>query len=685
LTSNDCLGVFAEDIMKTIGVILDKQSQVLHNVSSQYKIKKQLVNHCGLVLPKEVVLGFTYEEDLMDGAETVNRVKATAQFVPFKESLVQLLSNKEVFDMIMKEEEKIEDGVLRSAKDGQIYLNHPIVRKYKNSLIFEMYEDDCEFVNPLGSHVKTHKMTNIYWSLLNLPPEVRSALKSIFLLGCMKAKYIKEFGFEAVLKDFISAIIELESDAGLTLNIHSKDYVFHGTLLCGSGDGLALNWLGGFKEAIGLALKPCRNCKLTREEMESVFLECDMPLRNLQDHNEQLAKVMDPSLTQKERDTVSTDTGIVKSSVLSKIKSFDITTCLPQDGMHNLVEGILERHLRKIIYQFIEVDEIMSYEDLNRRIKTFPIPNAYIDNKPSIIDRKHVTDGTLRQSASQLLCLLVIMPFIFADVVEEDNLFFQNYQLLSQICQNLLAYEVKKESIPMLQTLISIHNQRFKHHYGRMIPKCHFATHAPSVIVNFGPTRETWTMRYEARHAWFAKVASASNNFKNLEKTLATRHQIHKCVDFHFGDHNAQVLGDKLFKIVPGKVVESKNYVLGKAVRKLFNQTDEVTLNGVSTAFFKNFEIKLKSILLVKNTEHELPQFGKVSAMFVNGKKLAIVLNLFETETFSYARNAYEVSSTTRYKCVLANEMLTLQNFPLITVSGKSYVVLTYFNRIQWY
>ena len=40
-----------------------------------------------------------------------------------------------------------------------------------------------------------------------------------------------------------------------------------GGLLLWTGDTLANNFIGGFKEGVGGALRPCRQCMATREEI----------------------------------------------------------------------------------------------------------------------------------------------------------------------------------------------------------------------------------------------------------------------------------------------------------------------------------------------------------------------------------------------------------------------------------
>ena len=39
-----------------------------------------------------------------------------------------------------------------------------------------------------------------------------------------------------------------------------------------------------------------------------------------------------------------------------------------------------------------------------------------------------------------------------------------------------------------------------------------------------------WCMRYEAKHAYFKHLAQVTGNFKNIMKTLSTRHQHYMCL-----------------------------------------------------------------------------------------------------------------------------------------------------------
>ena len=49
------------------------------------------------------------------------------------------------------------------------------------------------------------------------------------------------------------------------------------------------------------------------------------------------------------------------------------------------------------------------------------------------------------------------------------------------------------------------------------------------IFNRFGPLRQHWTMRFEAKHSYFKKITQSVGNFINLPYTLAMRHQKLQC------------------------------------------------------------------------------------------------------------------------------------------------------------
>ncbi len=64
------------------------------------------------------------------------------------------------------------DGIMRDICDGS-YMREVRAELGVNDIYLELilYMDDIEVVNPIGSHVKKHKVTMIYFTIANIPPE----------------------------------------------------------------------------------------------------------------------------------------------------------------------------------------------------------------------------------------------------------------------------------------------------------------------------------------------------------------------------------------------------------------------------------------------------------------------------------------------------------------------------------
>lgn len=72
-----------------------------------------------------------------------------------------------------------------------------------NILVFQIYMDEIDLANSLGSKKGKHKVSIFYWILLNLTPIFRSSLKSIMLLGVVNSSLLKERGVETFLQPFL--------------------------------------------------------------------------------------------------------------------------------------------------------------------------------------------------------------------------------------------------------------------------------------------------------------------------------------------------------------------------------------------------------------------------------------------------------------------------------------------------
>ena len=90
--------------------------------------------------------------------------------------------------------------------DGDALKSDPLFRRNNKALQILLNTDDVEIVNPTGSHTKKHKLNMFYYTLANIPPECRSKLHAIQLLGVAKAKHFRKCDPGVLLYNFITCI-----------------------------------------------------------------------------------------------------------------------------------------------------------------------------------------------------------------------------------------------------------------------------------------------------------------------------------------------------------------------------------------------------------------------------------------------------------------------------------------------
>lgn len=665
--------------------------QPLHPTSSHYQIQKQLTNSYQLVQPIEVILGDYYVYKTTNGLRTPVRKIGKAQVVSLKDSLTELLSSAEVRKVLFDPALDIpcKDGVIQSVRDGQFYKTNSLCQQYKRKcLLFQFYYDDVEVVNPLGSYTKTHKLAKFYWTLLNVPEYLRSHLNCINLIGSAKSEALKSLGFSGILKDFLTTIKQMESAEGLAFSICGEDIVFHGTLVCCSADTPAANLLGGFKEGVGQAFRPCRNCMATRPTMAESYHECEFQLRTMEELREQVALIEDPSKTAAEITMLSRNFGITQRSVFREhLPNFNITQGLCQDFMHVVYEGVAPSECKALIYQCIEVDQLFTFDDLNVQLTSFEYPPELLKDKPSIIERHHVIEGSLRQSASQMRCLLIVLPFVLAPYILTANRYFSNFLLLSKLANALMAFSFTSDHLQSIEMLIHVHHQRFVELYPHInfTPKFHYMIHLVSAIRQYGPVRNFWCMRFEGRHVYFNKLASAVRNFKCIEKTLASRFQRKRCHQLKISSE--PFLMQKMFSPKVLREVSLQHFKYGQLISEKLQVpiTDFVSL--AKNIFVRNSFFPCGGIVLVEDENEAPPLFGAIGhvCVFQDTDQCVFVVNLLETVTYDELRNSYVITKTNKVIVIFPNELASMQVFPKFMITpGRHDVVLTNYAAIEY-
>ncbi len=110
-----------------------------------------------------------------------------------------------------------------------------------------------------------------YFYLANIPPQFRSKLVAIQLVAIARSRDLRQYGVDKLLEDFVTTLNELQC-RGIKFKIGTSERRVYGTLVMAPCDTLAAQWIGGFKEGVGFAVKPCRTCEVTRTAAKKTFL-----------------------------------------------------------------------------------------------------------------------------------------------------------------------------------------------------------------------------------------------------------------------------------------------------------------------------------------------------------------------------------------------------------------------------
>lgn len=103
----------------------------------------------------------------------------------------------------------------------EVVLSHIHCSQKQTSLQIQLYYDDFETANPLGSKLSVHKVGALYFVLRNLPPKLNSVLMNINLVALFHAEDVKKCGFDPILQPLIDDIKILESH-GIDLPFSSE-------------------------------------------------------------------------------------------------------------------------------------------------------------------------------------------------------------------------------------------------------------------------------------------------------------------------------------------------------------------------------------------------------------------------------------------------------------------------------
>ena len=526
--------------------------------------------------------------------------------------------------------------------DGTYIKSHPLTIQGDIFLQFVISYDDLELQNPLRSN-KIHKLAMVYFTLLNIPPQYRSQLNNIFLLGLARTKDVKRFGFDQLLHDFLSTV-KLLRDEGVYMTLNGQKRKIRGDLIFAVCDTPAAAFLGGFKES-SFAFKSCRMCTLSGQEMKENFFSQNFNLRDVETYENQCHVLTDPGL-QRNRGYWSKMYGINRRSILCALRDFPVTQNIIQDPMHCLLEGICGQEIAIFLNCIIYELGLVSLEWVNEKLKNFDYMGRDACNKPNEIEKVHITMPKMfvKQKASVILTLTYILPIILGELFCVVDPYYCNFLGCMKITIAAFSPYTDETMVGELEQLMYSYCTEFHKLYPGMSikPKMHYMLHLPQQIIKFGPLHHQNTMRFEAKHGWFKDYRW--KNFMNLPLSLAEKHQLYLANNMTM----TEGYPNSMF-VYKGDVVKEGDSVTPAEI-------DDTILNAIPpqfndvTLFYKTDKVEIDCLeymtgvaLLISENDMHGPTFGCICEIFCCRGKILFVLDVMVTELFNEKFNSYEV------------------------------------------
>ncbi|KAJ8049893.1 hypothetical protein HOLleu_02837 [Holothuria leucospilota] len=613
-----------EDIRGVLCDIFSNLNNPFSQIDTETAQKAYFLEKGALILPEEKLLGyhFKFKLDRRTGSPMQVQEKETFQYVPLAKSLKQYLELPGVMECILSAHSSSEPNILMSYRDGIYYKSQDNDMDDRPTIPLLLYYDDFETVNPLGSKRGKHKLGAFYIGILPLPAKYQARLSNILLYSLAKSSLITKYGIDSVITNLKDDLQRLSKEGGL--HIESKDYtgMVIPKLFQVVGDNLGVHSLLGYVTSF-TANYYCRYCKGHRSNLQKLVEEDQSLLRNKENYSADIIS-NDTSLT-----------GVKTTSVLNQIDGYHVVENVAPDVMHDFTEGIIPLEMHLVLQRLIE-REMFTLEEINSRIISFNYGFVDKTNKPSPIKLSSLLNPSAAsgQTSAQMTCLALNLALMLGDRINQNSEEWEVFLLLIEIFKIVMSQSISLSATYVLKALIKDHHELFLgvFPYRTLTPKQHFLLHYPTIIRKLGPLRQYSSLRFEGKHKSFKHTASICNNFQNIAKTLANKHQMNQCYSYLI----KEPIGSKDVVLHQEVVTTVQNLAWSEPViAKLgCKMEDEVIIVGVAEIHGYDFR---EGVVVLMTWGEEGPSFGQIQCVSV--KETNIYLILTEMKTICYERH----------------------------------------------
>ena len=282
-------------------------------------------------------------------------------------------------------------------------------------------------------------------------------------------------------------------------------------------------------------------------------------------------------------------------------------------------------------------------QEFNKRIADFDYGYSKLTSKPSIIKPQHlIPGGNIKQSASQMWLLGLILPFVVQDIIEEDCPFYENYLTLLQITCIVFGHSIS-------------------------------LGHYPRWILYFGLLVEFMCMNLERKHQQFKRISQGLRSYKNLPYTFSVRHQ--QWLAFQLMKSLTKEIINGPRKLVPTINLPFKNLFPDNP---LLCTVPWLKYNGIKYTAGKCF------IAIGYSSPHPLPQFAALHSIIATDLEPIFICKKVQTILHDMNLMAYKVVIQNDFVSYTAQDLVTHNVFHSHKYEESIYIIVKrYFGDIH--
>lgn len=435
------------------------------NIDTVTKLSSYLERVDALNVPTEIVLGQRWETKIDRRARKQMQVQVndTFMYIPISKTLKYILKHPECWSVsATNNDEPNDSGIMFDYQDGANYQSHRLRRPLPSDdgitdeLVVQLYYDDVETVNPIGTKASIHKLGAFYFILKNFPAIFNSNLANVHLVALSYSSDIKKYGMNAILRVIVDDLKSMED--GFYIDVRGENAPRHVRCILGqiTGDNLGLHACLGYVEGF-TGDYCCDICTANKNTMQTSITEIPALQRSVAQYEEIVKKIAAQHVNKAQM-------GVKNVSILKELKYYHPAKNDTGDIMHDILEGVGPLEIKLILHNFIYVQRLFDLVLWNDQLRHFPYGPTLSDKKPSLLTESRLKeDGSLLgQRSSQMMTLIMVLPLIIGDKVPSDSIHWKLLLLLIRICNIVFSPAVHKSDTTYLAALIAEHHSLFR-------------------------------------------------------------------------------------------------------------------------------------------------------------------------------------------------------------------------------